>query len=62
MSIVIIILLAILIVFAISDVRAHRKHVAIQTVLHAELSAGVADLKTAIEKVDAKFDGGAKPK
>ena len=61
MSILILIALAVLLLFALAEVRAHRKHVSIQTVLHAELSQGVADLKTAIEKVDAKFDGGTEP-
>ena len=60
MGIVIIVLLAILILFAVAEVRAHRKHVAIQTVLHAEVSSGIADLKLAIGKLDSKFDGGAK--
>lgn len=58
MTILILIALAILILFAIAEVRAHRKHESIQTVIHSEFAA----LKTDIEKLDAKFDGGSIPK
>lgn len=58
MTILILIALVLLILFAIAEVRAHRKHEAIQTVIHSEVAA----LKTGIEKLDAKFDGGAIPK
>jgi uncharacterized membrane protein len=57
-SLIIVVLLLVLIVFAVAEVRAHRKHESIQTVIHAE----VASLKTDVQKLDAKFDGGAIPK
>lgn len=50
--------IGVLILFGLAEVRAHRKHEAIQTVIHAE----IASLKTAVEKLDAKFDGGSIPK
>lgn len=50
MSILIVVLLLILIVFAIAEVKAHRKHESIQTVIHAE----VASLKSDIEKLVSK--------
>lgn len=49
MSIMILIALALLIVFAIAEVRAHRKHESIQTVIHAE----VASLKIDMQKVES---------
>lgn len=58
MSILILIALAVLLLFAIAEVRARRKHESVQTVIHAE----VASLKTDIQRLDAKFDGGTIPK
>lgn len=58
MSILILIALAVLLLFGLAEVRAHRKHESIQTVIHAEVSS----LKTDIQKLDAKFDGGRIPK
>lgn len=55
MSILILIALAVLILFGLAEVRAHRKHESIQTVIHAELES----LKGDIVKLDAKIDGGA---
>lgn len=58
MSLLILIALAVLLLFALAEARTHRKHESIQTVIHAE----VASLKTDIEKLDSKFDGGTIPK
>lgn len=58
MTLIIFVLLLVLIVFAIAEVKARRKHESIQTVIHAE----VASLKTDVQKLDAKFDGGTIPK
>jgi sensor domain CHASE-containing protein len=55
MTVLILFALAILILFAITEARAHRRHESVQTVIHAEIAA----LKTDIENLDAKFDGGA---
>lgn len=49
MSIMILIALALLIVFAIAEVRAHRRHESIQTVIHAE----VASLKIDMQRVES---------
>ena len=58
MNLVILIALAVLLLFALAEVRAHRKHLSIQTVIHSEVSAVKAD----VAKLDAKIDGGTIPK
>lgn len=50
MSILILIALAVLLLFALAEVHAHRKHESIQTVIHAEVAA-----------ILAKLDGAPKP-
>lgn len=50
MSLAILILLVILILFAVAEVRARRKHESIQTVIHAE----VAELRAQLEKLVSK--------
>lgn len=58
MSILILIALAVLILFALADARAHRRHESIQQVIHAE----VASLKGDFERLESKFDAGTIPK
>lgn len=58
MSILILIALAVLILFGLAEVRAHRKHESIQTVIHAE----IASLKGDIQKLESAIRDTVKSK
>lgn len=66
MTILILIALAVLILFGIAEVREHRKHQDVLTVIHGDISNNVnalrADLKADIERIESKVDGGTIPK